>query len=63
MALEDDIKLLETYREGCRRIYSEEIKNQLRVQKTFAMLSDDDLDHIFQEDEEYACRGYNIKVR
>lgn len=55
MALEDDIKLLETYRDGCRRIYSEEIKNQLRVQKTFAMLSDDDLDHIFRKMKEYGA--------
>ncbi|MCG2828711.1 geranylgeranyl reductase family protein [Methanothermobacter sp. K4] len=55
MALEDDIGLIKNYQEACRKLYMGEMKNQMRVQRTFRMLSDDDLDHIFLRMKEYGA--------
>ncbi|MDI9618326.1 geranylgeranyl reductase family protein [Methanothermobacter sp.] len=55
MALEDNICLLENYQEACRNLYMGEMKNQMRVQRTFRILSDDDLDHIFLKMRDYGA--------
>ncbi|QHN07469.1 geranylgeranyl reductase family protein [Methanothermobacter sp. THM-2] len=55
MALEDDTGLLENYQEACRKLYMGEMKNQMRVQRTFRILSDEDLDHIFLKMREYGA--------
>ncbi|ADL58715.1 geranylgeranyl reductase family protein [Methanothermobacter marburgensis] len=55
MALEDDMGLLENYQEVCRKLYMAEMKNQMRVQRTFRILSDEDLDHIFLKMKEYGA--------
>ncbi len=44
---EDDPRMLKKYHEEYHKIYDNEIKNQLRVQRTFKMLNNEELDHIF----------------
>ena len=46
---------LKEYQEACRKLYMSEMKNQMRVQRTFRLLSDDDLDHIFRKMKDYGA--------
>jgi len=52
--LEGDADLKE-YEDACRKIHMSEMKNQMRVQRTFRLLSDKDLDHIFLKMKEYGA--------
>lgn len=43
----DDMNILREYNENYRKIFKNELKTQLMVQKIFKSLSDDDLDYMF----------------
>lgn len=51
----DNIKLLKGYQKEFNKRYSKELSYQSKVQKTFNLLNDDDLDYIFEKAKQNDC--------